>query len=237
MSIVIQKRIRTEITPVTDPKTYNTWGSWADTTEAAPYTNTDLVEYQTTDGVNFKSKYLSAYSELMVEAIKDGSPYKESINFMSTELDNLGVSASDKGTLTAQFMANVTTSITNNAMQIALTLADKDLKAENEVTMSDISKDIAVAGKDDKIEMIALQKYNLQATKDYTVEKKTQLINSVKFNNMTKSFEGFEGLYGQHKLGGGTITPSMWAVPYKIGKQLANSDLSTMTFQAVTTTD
>lgn len=244
---IIQKRTRTEVSPATNPVTYNAWSDWAVTTDAPPYTNTVLIEFQSTDSTDFKGKYLAAFSELTAEAIKDGSPYKESINFMGTELAKLGVSEADKGTLTAQFMANITTSITNNAMQIALTITDKNLKAESEVAItannrskSDVETEVAVATKQNKIKTIEHQEANVLAQKDYTVEKKTQLINTVKFNNMSQSLEFFKDMYGQHKLGSGTITTSMWIPPLTIAKFLAKSDLTGMaetTFAAITTSE
>jgi len=176
--------------------------------------------------VNFKTNYLSIYGELMAEAIKDGTPYKQSINYLSEQFDNFNISDKEKATLTAQYMANVTNAVTIQAMQLAMGLTDKDLKADNEIAMQQIQKEIAEATKPDKIAISGWQKDTAEENYNYAKEKAIALPESVTYNNWIKGATILGDWLGQHKLGGGTIDTSMTVPIYETVKALMLSETS-----------
>lgn len=225
-TITIYKRTRTEVTPATDPVTYNPWSDWTITTDVPPYNNTLLVEYKLENDVSFKDTYLNNYSLLMSEALKSETPYDKAVTYMNEQLENLSISPKEEALLKAQFMANITNSITINAMQMAMSLTDKNHKFNYELVLQKAQADVAEATMQDKIDISKYQKETSEQNYIYAKEKAVALPASIVFNNWTKSLSYFSEAYGQHKIGGGTITESMWKPPLEIAKALMLSDVN-----------
>ena len=223
MSLTISKRTRT----LTD-EVYSEWTEWAVTTDSPPYNNTDILEYKITsdydNNVDFDEKYYEVYGKIMAEAIKDGTPYKESIDYISSEFENFNLTDIQKADLTVKYIASITNPVTIQAMQVAMSLADKDLKAPNEIAMQEVQKDIAIATKPDKVAISEWQEKTAEENYNYAREKAIALPQSIIFNNYSKTLDYFKEAYGQHKIGGGTITQSMWTPPLEVAKALMTSN-------------
>jgi len=225
MSVLITKRTRT----LTDGK-YSEWSEWVSSIDSPPYNNTDLIEYKILSEydslINFKREYFLIYATLMQEATKEGTPYSSSLAQLKEEFETRSITEEQKAILTAQYMANITNSVTLQAMQMAMTLTDREIKTPNEFALQSIQKEIAEQTKLDKIEISKWQEKTSEENYNYAKEKAIALPASVIFNNWSKALDYFSESYGQHKIGGGVITPSMWAVPLDIAKAISLSDVN-----------
>ena len=244
MSLNILKRTRVEAVPATDPITYEEWSEWSITNDAPPYTDTLLVQYKTEDDASFKENYLLNLSDVMSAATADGTPYKEAIAFIESAFDEDSLTPYERASLKSQTMANIAVSTTNSSMQMAFSITDKDAKFTDELAVVDANRrireseaTIASGTVQYKIDLSLEQLNATVASKNNTIEKTTQLIEGVKFNNKIESLKAINALYGQHKLGGGTITSSMWSLPFAVVDQLLNGTVSSIVTANIITSE
>jgi hypothetical protein len=219
--INILKRVRIEITPATNPITYK-WSEWSITTDAPPYNNTLTVEYKTSN--EYISQTCSIFKALMSASISENTPYKETLKFIQTEFDESSLTPKDAAMLKAQVMATITSSTTNTAMQLAPSIANKELRVDTELGILENQKDISSATKQFKIDQSKFQSKNTEQSYLFTKEKIQSLIKAAKDNNKIKAMEILQQLFGQHKIGGGTITTDMFALLFSGSGALYNND-------------
>jgi len=197
MSINIEKRTRAEVTPATDPVTYTDWSEWSSTTDSAPYENTSLVEYRIDKA--FETSFLEVFPSLMSAAISTDTPYQKTLDYLQTELDDSNLTPAEKANLKAQVMANITTSITNNAMSLAMQMTEKEIKIGTELDI-------------------------LISQKDYSVAQKIALEEQLVDNRNIKAAELLGSTYGTVGAGGLVVSEDMWKVLFDIVNSLTDID-------------
>lgn len=216
MSINISKRTRTLVDEV-----YGEWSVWTATNDIPPYLNTDLIQYQIDKA--FETTFLEVFSNVMSAAITSDTPYQKTLDYLQSELDDDNLTPKEKANLKAQVMANITTSITNNAMTLAMQLANKELRLSDELAILNNQRTISDATVQFKIDQTEQQAENTKQAALFTKEKVTQLIKAAKDNNRIQAGKILEELFGQHKIGGGTITQDMFTLIFDMVLNMYNN--------------
>jgi hypothetical protein len=144
MAITIQKRTRPT---VNDP-----WSAWADTTDAAPYIDTDTVDYR-------------VKSEILVEEVTNATTVDNGTGIFDILMRAMNIHVNDqytKGRLTGPDYANVYL----GAMQLAMTQGIQWSKQEeilaNQIRKSEAEADMAENDAEEKDEKWDLQKQILE---------------------------------------------------------------------------
>ncbi len=231
MSINIHKRIRT----LTD-EVYSDWSEWEITTDTPPYNNTSLVEYKTSS--TYKESTLSTFADLMATSISESTPYSKTLDYLQTEFDEDNLTPKEKATLKAQVMSNITSSITNYAMQLSPTIANKELRITDELAMLLNQRDISDSTKQYKIDQAKEQAENIKQNALFVKEKITQLVKAAKDNNRIQAGKILEELFGQHSIAnGGVITQDMFTLLFEMVLNMYNNaDASIITDASSVTT-
>jgi len=224
MSIIISKRTRTLVNNI-----YSNWSNWSTTTDTPPYSNTDTVQYKV-GNIDFQDPYLSSFSSLMNTAIGSDTPYSKTLEYLTEEFNDDNLTPKEKANLKAQVMANITTSITNNAMQIALGVTEKQIKLvyeveglQNKLSQALINLEILQETKQNKINQAEYQAENIKQSYLFTQEKIQQLIKAAKDNNRIQATQIIGEFFEQYKIGGGTLSSEMFQLIFEMAIQTYNN--------------
>jgi len=172
----------------------------------------------------FSDDYLTFYSSIMTKATEANSPYDLTKQFIQDEFDNFNISEKEKAEVLANYMAQITTSITTAAMQTALALADKNGKYAYEVTA--LQKQTT---------LMDSQIAKLNADTAYVATQEDKLIEQVEHNKLIKAMDSIGDMFGTVGAGGLKPTASMWSVYFTLNNMLsgvaapANPDLTPAT--------
>lgn len=216
MSINIHKRTRTFAN-----ETYSDWSVWTPTNDVPPYINTDLIQYQIEK--TFETMFLQVFSNVMSAAIGDDTPYSKTLDYLQTEFKDDNLTPKEKANLKAQVMANITTSITNNAMMHATQITNKELRIGDELAILKNQRDVSDGTVQFKINQAEQTAENAKQNALFVKEKIAQLIKAAKDNNRIQAGKILEELFGQHKIGGGVITEDMFKVIFDMVLNLYNN--------------
>jgi len=173
---------------------------------------------------DFISNYLKNFKEMMGSAISDDTPYCKTIEYLTKEFNDDNLTPGQKANLKAQVMSNITTSITNNAMQLALTLTNKELRIKSEIAILQNQEYVSNKSKDLKIQQLQEQIDALKENSNFTKEKTTQLIKAAKHNNKINAQQVLSEFFSQFKIGGGTLSKDMFKLMYTMIVQTYNDN-------------
>ena len=160
--------------------------------------------------MGFTSDYLNNYTSLMTRATSANSPYDLTKQFVVNEFNNFNITEKEKAEILANFIANITTSITTGAMQTALALTDKEGKYPTEV--ANLIKQGALLN-----EQIA----KVAADTAYVETQEDKLIEQVEHNKIIKAMDSMGDMIGTVGAGGLKPTASMWSVYFNLNQQLS----------------
>ena len=79
--------------------------------------------------------YRSNFTNIMSDAVANGTPFDQAKTFIEQQFENLSISEEKKADLIAQYMTNMSNSVTQNAMQSALQATDRNLKHTAELEL------------------------------------------------------------------------------------------------------
>ena len=80
-----------------------------------------------------------------------------------------------------------------------------------------------------KVQMVANQAAKIDSDKKYVEEQKTQLVNSVSYNNKIKALDSLANTYGTFGAGGLTMSSDMWTTYFSIVNDLAGASAPSST--------
>jgi hypothetical protein len=233
------------------------WGAWTITTDAPPYTNTDLIEYQAESDYNTHEPVIIGITELTEGAIVEDAEgdyvwegqgifdkIMESVNGnIKVEFDNGRIvgqayAATYLGGLQAALSSSV-----QFLLRKAITEAQAD-QARVQASSSEFSLDNMLPIQRDKaqeeydlmedthtskVQMAGYQAAKVAADTDYVQEQEVQLINSVNYNNQIKALDSLADTYGTFGAGGLTLSPDMWSTYFGIVEDLSGQLAPTST--------
>lgn len=159
--------------------------------------------------MGFKEDFLSNYKAIMDKATEDDSPYDKAKTFINAEFEAYNLSEKEKADLTIGYLTNVTNSITNNAMQIALALTDKEGKYAAEVA------NLTAQG-----DLIRAQVNKTDADTSYTQTQEEKLVEQVDDNKIIKAMDSIGDMIGTVGAGGLKPTSSMWGTYFGLNQVL-----------------
>ena len=174
--------------------------------------------------MGFTADYLNNYTALMERATAANSPYDLTKQFVADEFNNFNITEKEKAEILANFIANITTSITTAAMQSALALTDKEGKYQYEVT------NLAKQG-----QLLDSQIAKVDADTAYVETQEEKLIEQVEHNKYIKAMDSMGDMIGTVGAGGLKPTATMWEVYFSANNYLtgfakpANPDLTPAT--------
>jgi hypothetical protein len=238
MAITIQKRTRPT---VNDP-----WSAWADTTDAAPYIDTDTVDYR-------------VKSEILVEEVTNATTTSDGTGVFDIFMNAMNIHIDDqytKNRITGTDYATVYL----GAMQLAMTqatqwaktqdmLENQTRKSEADADMAEINLDIANQTKANKINKSIIDDYIAEGTKDYKIATQqhgatkaqneaahveattTAMQEQVIDNRKIKALDSMADTYGTFGAGGLTLSTGMWSKYFEVVSALAGGASPTDTDQ------
>jgi len=159
--------------------------------------------------VDFKRKYTVNFSSILASMIAEGTPYAETISFLSSQFDQYNLTDEYKVQLQSQLLSNMTISFTNAAMQTAITVTDKEI-------MSDLDYD----NKEKQGELIDQQVLKLVADTDLVSAQEEAITRQVIDNRNIKIFDGLLECYGTTGAGGLTVSADMWSFVFKMASSV-----------------
>lgn len=229
MAINVEKRTRALVT--------DDWGAWVVTTDAPPYTNTDLVEYRFDDG---KTQIDIANVTRNVTIVSDEDKFKATGDGYFDDLMesvNLQLKAQyDSGRITGPAYARVYLGMMQSTLSQALMFAMSKKEREIQTDLAELNyetaestqqdkidisgykkeveettRDIAVATESDKIALVAQQLAKLTADTNYVSAQQAALEEQVQDNKLIKAIDALGDTFGTFGAGGLTVSSDMWA--------------------------
>jgi len=125
--------------------------------------------------------------------------------------------------------AMVVSNTISTVLQLSVSAIQKQEMNESQISRNNVMLDIETRSADSKVALAQAQADKMVADKDYVLEKKTQLINSVVFNNKIKSADSLADVYGTVGASGSTVSSDMWMVLFNIIADLAGVEAPTST--------
>ena len=247
MSLSIEKRTRVLATDV--------WGAWASTTDAPPYTDTDLIEYKvggsySNDKVPVNDPITITATELTSGAITQDSDgnyiwqgtgifdtLMEAVNgnvkveFDSGRIVGPEYASTYLGSLQAALQASIQFGLSKDGAEAAAN--SKRFTLDNilpvQAEKAQVDYDLAEGTYDSKVALAANQANKVGADTSYVAEQEQQLINSVTFNNKIKALGSMADTYGTFGAGGLTLSTDMWTTYYSVIEDLSGAAVPTTT--------
>lgn len=210
MSIVIEKRTRALVT--------DAWSTWAETTDAAPYVNTDLVEYR-----------VQASTDISIDKFTDGSIAESEVDgntvytwegngvfdiMMKAINGNIKVEF-DSGRINGTEYATVYLGATQAAINAAMQFILREEQTEVQVNKAKEELQLAFDMHDAKVALA-----ENQAAK--VLEEKNALVQSVIDNRKIKALDSLADTYGTFGAGGLTMSGEMWNIYFGIVADLVS---------------
>lgn len=211
MAITIDKRIRALAT--------DDWGDWLTSTDAPPYTNTDLIEYRVNDNSTFiEITDITNTVTTDGDNIVSGQGYFDDL--METATKHLEAQASKsyiEGDNYARVYAGVMNNLFNQSIQFALAKRNAELRADTaniEVDKKKEELDLMYDTHQFKVESAENQADKILADKLNVEEQTIQLPRSVRYNNRIKGLDSLMDMMGTFGAGGLTFDDSQWTFMY-----------------------
>lgn len=204
--ITILKRVRATVD--------SDWGLWLSTTDAPPYTNTELVEYtveedSTIDIEDFTDGYVSG--DVGGTVTWQGTGVFDTI--IKAVNGNIKVEY-DNGRITGPAYAQVYLSSMNNAMNLAMQFLLRERQTELQLEKAE--------------EELRLQRdthdYRVQLSEEQVLkaeEERKALNQSVIDNRKIRALDSLADTFGTFGAGGLTLSPEMWGVMFGLVADLA----------------
>jgi hypothetical protein len=210
MSIVIEKRTRALVT--------DAWGVWAETTDAAPYVNTDLVEYRVQSNTYIDiAQFTNGYIE---ESTESGAAV---YNWEGTGIFDIIIKAAngnikveyDSGRINGSNYAAVYLGTLQSAMNLAMQFLLKEEQTEIQTDKAKEELLLALDSHDAKVALVENQASKL-------AEERKALIQSVIDNRKIKALDSLADTYGTFGAGGLTMSSDMWNVYFGLVSDLVS---------------
>ena len=168
--------------------------------------------------VEFKNSYDANFASILALTIADGTPYKETISFLTEQFDNYNISDEYKAQLQAQMLSQMTLGFTQSAMQTAISLTDKEIMSDT--TLANAQKQGVILDK---------QATKLDADTSLVTAQEDAITQQVIDNRKIKVFDGLGDTYGTNGAGGLTVSSDMWEFYFNIGADLTGTTAPTST--------